>query len=127
MSPKPEFIIQKALASYMTLFHPDVLTTCSVAGIFVNMGIVMKMAAMGYRKGTPDYFVLRPCGGFHGLFLELKAEGKKASPEQRAWHSWAKKEGYKTAVCDTYEKAVGEIEAYLALPRRRILPEYSDL
>lgn len=128
MAPKPEYITQKAVASYMSLFHPEVLTTCSVAGMFVNRSIVMKMAAMGYRPGTPDYWVLRPCGGFCGLFLELKAPDGSVSPEQRKWLAWAEREGYKTAVCYTYEKAVEEIEAYLALPRRLPAFEtYSDL
>ena len=129
MAPKPEFITQKAVASYMLLFHPEVLTTCSVAGIFVNRGIVMKMMARGYRKGTPDYFVLTARGRFYGLFIELKAQGGTVSSDQRSWHSWAEREGYKTAVCYSYEKAVEEIEAYLSLPRRPVVPaeNYSDL
>lgn len=74
-----------------------------------------RMKAQGVRKGCADYLLLVPRGGYHGLALELKAPGKKTSPEQTEWLRIVFVQGYFTAVCDSLPTAMECIQSYLKL------------
>ena len=67
---------------------------------------------MGYMKGTLDIFFPHARNGFHGLFIELKQEDGKTSPEQQQMINKLNNLGY-VAV-----SAYGENEA------KRIFQEY---
>jgi VRR-NUC domain len=74
-----------------------------------------RMKAQAVRKGCADYLLLVPRGQYHGLALELKAPGKKASPEQKEWLALVSGQGYFTAVCDSLPTAMACIQCYLTL------------
>jgi len=74
-----------------------------------------RMKSQGVRKGCADYLLLVPRGQYHGLALELKAPGKKASPEQKEWLALVSGQGYYTAVCDSLPTAMACIQSYLTL------------
>ena len=52
-------------------------------------------------------------GGFGGLWLELKAPGKKPTPAQREWLARMERAGYHAAWADDWQKAATIIAAYL--------------
>lgn len=73
------------------------------------------MSSEGRKKGVPDMFLPVARGGYHGLFIELKAEGKfhNTSEEQDWWLDELEKQGYLTDVCEGSKTAIYVIEEYL--------------
>ena len=80
------------------------------------------MKRMGMRSGVSDIFIAIPVyfenEFFHGLFIEMKANGKsgkcgKATPNQLEFHKDMKLQGYYCAVCDSAEAAIFLITQYL--------------
>ena len=67
----------------------------------------------GVKAGVPDLCLPVPSGGYHGLYIELKAGRNKPTPEQRAWLAALDVNGYKTAVCYGWQQAAEEIKSYL--------------
>lgn len=63
----------------------------------------------GVRKGVPDLFFAFPTAHYHGLFIEMKKDGGRLSPEQKEMISHLTKYGYRCDVC------FGADEAFLAL------------
>ena len=73
------------------------------------------MKRMGLQKGFPDLFIPMPKGGFHGLFLELKAQGGKTTKEQEEWLSLLNENGYAVCVAVGALQAVEKIKRYVRL------------
>lgn len=108
----PEFEEQCKVARYLR--EKDYLHTCSLAGLQLPMGSLLKAKRAGYTKGTPDILVLERRGVFGGLFIEMKPEKSGAvSPEQLKWNAKAWARGYKAIVCHGAEEAVRAIETYM--------------
>ena len=74
-----------------------------------------KMKRMGLRNGFPDLFVTEARGGFHGLFIELKAEGGRTSPDQKMWIAKLNSKGYLARVCVGADAAITEIQKYMEM------------
>lgn len=77
-----------------------------------------RMKAMGVRKGVHDYHLPVPRGGFHGLWIELKAtppNHARTTPEQKEWESKMRSQGYAAFVCRGWITAKQVIEWYLSL------------
>ena len=72
-----------------------------------------RMKAEGVRKGVWDICWPFPCGGYKGLYIELKHGRNKLTPEQEAFGEFVRKQGYKTAVAYTAEKAIEILEEYI--------------
>lgn len=81
---------------------------------------------MGTKAGFPDLFVFIPKGGYHGLFIELKApKGKtKDGKTRRAGEVSDNQEmmidrlnaiGYKAVVCYGYDETITAIREYLGI------------
>ena len=52
-------------------------------------------------------------GGFHGLYIEMKAAKGRLSDEQKQWLLALKAQGYCTEIAHGWIEAKGFIEAYL--------------
>ena len=76
-------------------------------------GAIMKR--MGLQKGFPDLFVPMPRGGFHGLFIELKAIGGTTTKEQREWLAELNQYGYAVCVAHGATAAIEKIRKYVRL------------
>lgn len=74
-----------------------------------------KLKAEGVLAGVPDYFLPAARGPWHGLYLELKAEGGRPSPAQRAFAESVLREGYAAVFCVGWQDAANAIDEYLAL------------
>lgn len=73
-----------------------------------------RFRAMGVKPGVSDIFL--PCarGGFHGLFIELKAlDGRPSSKAQIDFVAAMNREGYYAVFCRGAEDAERVIERYL--------------
>jgi hypothetical protein len=68
---------------------------------------------MGMRKGVPDLCIPVPVGRHHGLFIEMKYNRNKTSPEQDRWLELLNEHGYIASVCWGFEEARQEIKDYL--------------
>lgn len=108
----PEFEEQCKVARYLR--EKDYLHTCSLAGLQLPMGSLLKAKRAGYTKGTPDVLVLERRGIYGGLFIEMKPEKSgRVSDDQLAWGAKAWKRGYKAIVCHGAAEAIRAIETYM--------------
>jgi hypothetical protein len=72
-----------------------------------------KLKAMGVKRGIPDTFLPVPAGGYHGLYIEMKAPDEgKVSKDQKRVIRFLQDMGYRVDVC------------YGWMPAREILIEY---
>ena len=113
---KPEQRLQTGVMRWVDATFPEIahLVMASAGGVRTSMSQAVKMKSMGYRKGTPDIFVAVPKGGRHGLFLELKAIGGKASPEQNIMLANLQAQGYAAAMVVGFEQVKATLTAYLS-------------
>lgn len=73
------------------------------------------MKRMGLQKGFPDLFVPLPRGGFHGLFVEMKAICGTCTKEQREWLAELNQYGYAVCVAHGATAAIEKIRKYVRL------------
>lgn len=78
-----------------------------------NIVTARRLKAEGVKAGVPDLFLPVPRGGFHGLFIEMKAGKNKTTEKQDVWIADLKQQGYKVVVCYGCEEAITEIKKYL--------------
>lgn len=72
-----------------------------------------RLKAEGLKKGVPDLCLPVARGKYHGLYIELKAQGGRLTGEQAGWLSALNSQGYKAVLCVGYEAAADEIMRYL--------------
>lgn len=82
-----------------------------------NPKVAAQLKAEGVKSGVLDIFLPVARGGFHGLFIEMKIKGNKASDNQCMFASNVNYQGYQIALCYSWLEAVAALETYLALPR----------
>jgi hypothetical protein len=70
----------------------------------------------GVKAGVPDISLPAARGGYHGLYIELKAGRNTTTKSQERWLSYLNGQGYYTAVCYGWRKAAELIEQYLLCP-----------
>lgn len=71
---------------------------------------------LGRKKGVPDWPVMIPSNGYHGLYVELKRSRKvdsSTSKEQKEFLLMAESLGYKCVIAYGYKAALKSIEEYL--------------
>lgn len=69
----------------------------------------------GTRAGMPDYHLPVARGGFHGLFLELKAADGEVSEKQAGLLLALSKEGHAVCVAFGIDAAIEAVTSYLRL------------
>lgn len=88
------------------LFH---IPNESVGG----QGWIVRNRQMGCRKGVPDLMLPIPMHGYHGLFIEMKTQTGRTSPDQMRWQSVLNTFGYKSVICKGWEEARAVLEEYM--------------
>lgn len=73
------------------------------------------LKAEGMRPGVCDLFLPSPRGDYHGMFIEMKTEIGKLSPNQEEFIAQVKEQGYYTAVCYGASEAIEQLKSYLQL------------
>lgn len=84
-----------------------------------------KLKGEGVRAGVWDVFLPVARGGFHGLYIEMKAPGKinNLSTVQRQFRDDITAQGYHMEVCDHWETAWQAVFIYLTQPKTRLWDE----
>lgn len=86
----------------------------------VQQGRILKR--MGVKKGVSDFFLALPCGGYHGLWIELKVRKGKLSKEQINFLDRKTMRGYMAVAVWGYAAALAAIEAYLRISKTMCIP-----
>lgn len=82
-----------------------------------------RLKAEGVRAGMPDYHLSVSRGSWPGLFVELKTERGRTTPQQRKQIARLESRGYLVVVAHGWDDARQAISAYLETPRRKGLIE----
>ena len=73
-----------------------------------------RFRAAGVKAGVSDLFLPWPRGGYHGLWIEMKALDGRPSLEQKVFIRDMKAAGYAAVFCFGAEEAEAVITRYLA-------------
>lgn len=80
-----------------------------------NAAEAAHLKRQGVRAGVPDLCLPVAHGGYHGLFIELKAEGGRPSAAQKEWLGRLRVQGYKAEICVGWTAAAAAICDYLGI------------
>lgn len=80
-----------------------------------NAAEAAHLKRQGVRAGVPDLCLPVARGGYHGLFIELKAEGGRPSAAQKEWLGRLRVQGYKAEICVGWTEAAAVICDYLGI------------
>ena len=75
----------------------------------------IKLKKMGVKAGVSDLFLAYPNPHYHGLWIELKSEKGKLSPEQKHWLNLMEEVGYGVAVSYSIEDTFDVLQNYFDL------------
>ncbi len=75
----------------------------------------------GVKSGVSDISCMRACGGYFGLYIELKVKPNKLTSNQKDFIEEMNKEGYYATVCWSKEEAIEVIQHYLALGKTVVI------
>ena len=78
-----------------------------------HIATAVKLKREGVLAGVSDLFLMIPAGGYHGLFLEMKAKGGRVSDAQKAFIQSALDMGYQAQVAFGFSEAQIVIQNYL--------------
>lgn len=68
---------------------------------------------LGVQAGVPDLCIPVPMGGFHGLYIEMKAKSGRLSANQSRWLKTLRSYGYHADVCYGADEAIDLIGKYM--------------
>ena len=72
-----------------------------------------KLKAEGVKPGVPDLVLPVPRGGYHGLWIEMKTEDGRMTPEQKEWQGFLRAQGYRADMCRGSREAAQMLLGYL--------------
>ncbi len=84
-----------------------------------NKAVAGKLKAEGARSGIPDWHLPYPCGGYNGLWIEMKHGKNKLSPAQSDYIALLEKYHHCVQVCYSVDEAIKAVEEYLN-PKHRM-------
>lgn len=123
---KPESELRRTLARWLQYQYPNVIYRFDLAAdLKLTVGQARKHKELHPHRGYPDLFIAEPRGGYHGMYVELKADGKspyKRNDELREQlHIQEQanvilkllRKGYFATFATGFEECKGLIESYL--------------
>jgi hypothetical protein len=137
---KAEAKLHADICDHLRTEYPGVMfRTDFAAGVKMTIGQAKKHKSLQSCSGWPDIFIAEPRGKFHGLFIELKAEGvtvylkngnltsDKHIREQDAVHGQLEAKGYIARFAIGFVQAKYLIDCYLqtgTVPDRKRLSDF---
>ena len=111
-----EHLLQVNCVNWFRWQYPKELIYAIPNGGQRNIIIAKKLKAEGVTAGIPDLFVAAACGGYNGIYIELK-NGQQGivSESQKNIIAHLQNKGYKVVVSRSFEDFVSTINAYLSL------------
>jgi len=98
--------------------YPDLkLLYASANGGLRHIAVARKLKASGVKPGVPDLHLPVARGGYHGLWIEMKAMDGTVSDEQHAWIDALLAEGACVCVSFGAAAAIAMLTNYLRLPK----------
>ena len=114
--------LQIQVCQYLYSQYPDVLFHHSPNENKRTKFEQYKMKRMGCKAGTPDVMIYKSVyispngnGMYNGLAIELKIHPNKTTAKQEEWLKALELNGWKVAVCFTFEEAREVIDNYLVV------------
>ena len=120
MKSKSESISQQAIIKWWGYAHKGFGVPENLLMAFPLQGARTprngaRMKAEGMRRGTPDMFLAIARKGTHGLWIEMKSQAGKITPEQNSILHDLGQQDYHSIVCRSSAEAIELIEHYLSL------------
>ena len=72
-----------------------------------------RLKRVGLKPGTPDVLLPIAAGGYHGLWIEMKAVGGRLTEAQQEVIAMLRGQGYRVDVCFGWDEARTAVERYL--------------
>lgn len=115
-------------ASYMTGKWPCLERLYHTPnGGYRNVAEAAHFKRIGVKPGVPDLFLPYPCGGWSGLWLEMKTDKGRATYCQRDWIEYLWSVGYCAYICHNAGEAINAIETYLNMEHESLLKRVERL
>jgi len=92
-------------------------------GAHLSKSQALKLVAEGLRKGVLDLSSDEPRQGYHGLRIEMKRKGRKATPEQLRYMAYLERIGVRQELCYTWTAAARVFVDYFSLTEYAPIPE----
>lgn len=80
-----------------------------------NKAEAARLKLQGVKAGVPDLVIPVARGGYHSLYIEMKAKGGRISDKQETWLSLLRREGMCAYVCYGAGNAIALIDRYMAM------------
>lgn len=120
---KDEDIVQIKALDCLRHYYPNV---ASAAIHIANerettpfYGSILKK--MGVKKGVPDLLFPKPQKNYHGLWIEVKTQKGRVTPEQESFIKEADNDGYFACVCFGAQSVVDTVCNYFDVPKVTVL------
>lgn len=76
-----------------------------------------RLKRMGVKKGVSDIFIPEPEGTYHGLWIEIKSQKGKVTPEQHTFLAKQKAKNYQCAIAYSLDDFITIIKTYFHATR----------
>lgn len=77
-----------------------------------QISVARKLKAEGAKPGVPDLVLPVPAMGFCGLYIEMKTQDGRVTPEQAEWHVRLQEVGHRVEVCRSIEAAIAVLREH---------------
>ena len=104
---------QVKLVQRVRAFYPDTIIAAIPNGGDRTASELVRLHQEGVLAGMPDLCVLEACGGFHGLFIEMKTTTGRQSNGQKALQLALNAKGYLCVVARSADEGFETIKRYL--------------
>jgi len=104
--------IQCDFIKWFRMQYPSELIFAIPNGGKRNMLEAVRLKRQGVIAGVPDLFIAKSNEKYNGLFIEMKSEKGKKSPNQIAISNTLEIKGYKVEFCNSLSNAIKQTKDY---------------
>ncbi len=116
---QPEFWAQKEVVLWARInavdCRPLKFLTASLNGVKLTPAQYVKAFQAGMNSGFPDLELPAARRGYHGLYIEMKSEKGKLSPNQTEWAKYLGEEKYFFYLARSSDQAIKCLKWYLKI------------